>query len=49
MLKKRTYDNLKLGVIPGLWADIVLEQTFTKQHNKVVFKSRKLKDSLIVA
>ena len=45
-LKGRTYNNLKLGVIPGLCADIVLGQTSTKQHDEVVFKSIELKDSL---
>ena len=37
-LKGRTYDNLTLGVVPKLCADIVLGQAFMRQHEEVVFK-----------
>ena len=37
-LQGRTQDNLTLGVVPRLRADIVLEQAFMKQHEEVVFK-----------
>ena len=37
-LKGRIYDNLTLGVVPKLCADIVSGQAFMKQHEEVVFK-----------
>ena len=48
-LKGRTYDNLTLGVVPKLCADIVLEQAFMRQHEEVVFKLGGSKKGLIVA
>ena len=47
-LKGRTYDNLTLGVVPKLCADIVLGQTFMRQH-EVVFKLGGSKKGLVVA
>ena len=48
-LKGQTYDNLTLGIVPKLCADIVLGQAFMKQHEEVVFKLGGSKKGLIVA
>ena len=48
-LKGRTYDNLTLGVVPKLCADIVLGQAFMRQHEEVVFKLGGSKKGLVVA
>ena len=48
-LKGRTYDNLTLGVVPKLCADIVLGQAFMIQHEEVVFKLGGSKKGLVVA
>ena len=31
-LKDRDYDNLKLSILPGLCADVVLDHDFLNQH-----------------
>ena len=48
-LKGRTYDNLALGVVPKLCADIILGRGFMKQHEEVVFKLGGSKKGLVVA
>ena len=49
LVKDRTYKNISFGVVEGLCADIILGQSFMKEHEEIVFRMGGMQQKFIVS
>ena len=49
IIQDRTYKNISFGVVEGLCADIILGQSFMKEHEEIVFKMGGMQQKLVVS